>query len=459
MASGAAGANRGNPWPLHIICDSNSGADGVRLMDVNGDGLPDVTTGFEEGNAVRAFLHPGYGAVRDRWPAVTVGAVADTEDAVFVDLDGDGAVDVVSSAEGATQGVFVHWAPTNPADYLNPAAWQTAKIPSSAGRRWMFALPLDVDGRNGIDLVVGGKDTDAKVAWFESPAGDKRNLAAWNMHVMSNVGWTMSLIEYDVDNDGDLDIIVTDRYSTAGLQGARWLENLGKGSAAQSNPWPNHFIGAQNKQPMFSVMHDLDGDGLDDLLVPTQSATGLSLFRRLNRVQNSWQEYHINQPANTGIAKGCNVADIDLDGKLDIVFSFAAAAAPKSGMVWMSYTNTPTDANWVDHEISGPIGIKFDIVALADLDGDGDLDVLTTEENYGAGSRGLGTIWYENPTISIHNRDRDGVPDESDNCVSVYNPGQENLEKGTPLRRPLVHRTHQPAFHHPGSQKRADQFQ
>jgi hypothetical protein len=44
------------------------------------------------------------------------------------------------------------------------------------------------------------------------------------------------------------------------------------------------------------------------------------------------------------------------------------------------------------HEISGPTGVKYDLVALVDLDGDGDLDVITTEEN-----TNLGVIWYENP--------------------------------------------------------------
>ena len=37
------------PWPRHVIDDSSVGADGVRLADVNGDGLPDITTGWEEG--------------------------------------------------------------------------------------------------------------------------------------------------------------------------------------------------------------------------------------------------------------------------------------------------------------------------------------------------------------------------------------------------------------------------
>ena len=30
-------------WPLHVIDDSSRGADGVKLADVNNDGLPDIT--------------------------------------------------------------------------------------------------------------------------------------------------------------------------------------------------------------------------------------------------------------------------------------------------------------------------------------------------------------------------------------------------------------------------------
>lgn len=50
------------------------------------------------------------------------------------------------------------------------------------------------------------------------------------------------------------------------------------------------------------------------------------------------------------------------------------------------------------HNLSGPEGIKYDRIELLDLDGDGDLDVLTCEEEVGVRHEGLGVIWYENPT-------------------------------------------------------------
>ena len=53
------------------------------------------------------------------------------------------------------------------------------------------------------------------------------------------------------------------------------------------------------------------------------------------------------------------------------------------------------EADWAARDISGPEeGIKFDLIQLIDLDGDGDLDVLTCEER-----DNLGVIWYENPAL------------------------------------------------------------
>ncbi|HEO72470.1 MAG TPA: VCBS repeat-containing protein, partial [Candidatus Hydrogenedentes bacterium] len=164
------------PWARHTIDGSSRGADGVRLADVNGDGYLDIATGWEEGGVVRVYLNPGPDGVRDPWPAVTVGRVGAPEDAVFVDLDGDGAMDVVSSCEGGVQTMYVHWAPKEREAYLDTQAWRTEPIPASEGRtRWMFCVPMDVDGQHGIDLVAGSKDPNSLVGWFEAPA-DARDL-------------------------------------------------------------------------------------------------------------------------------------------------------------------------------------------------------------------------------------------------------------------------------------------
>ena len=111
-----------NPWQRHVIDDSSRGADGVRLADFNHDGKLDFVTGWEQGGITRIYLQPQTSQVRHKWPSVTVGRTKSVEDAVAVDLDADGYLDVVSSTEGQTQTLFVHWSPNSNDELLKASA-------------------------------------------------------------------------------------------------------------------------------------------------------------------------------------------------------------------------------------------------------------------------------------------------------------------------------------------------
>jgi len=386
-----------NPfWPRHVIDASHSGADGVRLADTNNDGLLDIATGWEETGYTKVYLHPGHEHVRQTWPSVIVGSTPDVEDAVFADINNDGAVDVISSTEGNSRKIFINWAPENLEDYLDSATWTSEVLPSSDGlMQWMFAVPMQVDGRNGLDIVAGAKGTKAKIGWFQSP-GNPRILSDWTWNPIGPAGWIMSLITRDMDNDGDLDIITSDRMSGV-LKGVRWLENPGQGPD-QKQEWSNHFMGAWNREVMFMEMGDLDGDGLVDALVTEYTNQKILYLRRLDKTGLKWEEYEIEIPDNSGRAKAVRIGDIDGNGKPDIVHTAnTLGVESKVGIIWGSAKNQATDPIWEWHHISGPEGYKFDRIELLDMDGDGDLDVLTCEENYGADSKGLGVLWYENP--------------------------------------------------------------
>ncbi|HPE78298.1 MAG TPA: hypothetical protein PLC80_19550, partial [Draconibacterium sp.] len=49
-----------NSWKMHVIDNSFSGADGVKLADANNDGLEDIATGWEEGGITKIYFHPGF---------------------------------------------------------------------------------------------------------------------------------------------------------------------------------------------------------------------------------------------------------------------------------------------------------------------------------------------------------------------------------------------------------------
>lgn len=366
-------------WTRHTIDNSSRGADGVRVDDVNGDGLPDLTTGWEEGGVIRVYRNPGPKHARDPWPAVTVGEVKSPEDAVFADLDRDGSTDVVSSCEGKTRSIFVHWAPSDRRAYMDSAAWKTEVLPCAKGKQmWMFAVPLQIDGRSGADLIVGSKGPDATVSWLQSPE-DPRDIAGWKLHRLCDAGWIMSLQLHDMDGDRDQDVLVSDRRGST--RGVLWLDNPGSDNVTHA--WKVHRLGCDDREVMFVARATAD-EKLPGAVFAAVRGRGLSIL-----TPPKWTHQEIKMPQNCGTGKGIAVGDIDLNGTTDLVFSCENATGNKSGVRWLEESGE----TWRDHEISGSEGIKFDRIELLDLDRDGDLDVVTCEER-----ANLGVIWYENPT-------------------------------------------------------------
>jgi len=386
----AAGAPAGAPWACHIIDDSSRGADGVKLADVNGDGLMDVATGWEEGGLTRVYLNPGPEESKSKWPAVTVGKTPSVEDAVFADLDGDGAPDVVSCCEGRTRKIFVHWAPKNREDLLAADKWEQCLLGDSEkhAQQWMFAWPMQVDGKGGIDLVAGSKGRNAQIGWFESPQNG-RDLSGYKWRPVSQAGWIMSIWMNDMDGDQDLDLVVSDRRGA--LRGCRWLENPGPGPA-QASPWKSHLIGARGKEVLSMALADLDGDDLEDAVVAVKDMKILFL-KRLDKTGLRWRPHEISADFNAGNTRAVVVADVNGDRRQDLVFTTWNARG-KHGALWLEYNEA--GKCWEPRQISGASkGIKYDRIEMLDLDKDGDPDLLTCEER--EAGRGMGVFWYENP--------------------------------------------------------------
>ena len=383
---GYPGEAAGEPWPRHTIDASSRGADGVRLGDINGDGLPDVATGWEQGSEVRVYLNPGPEKARDPWPILMAGQVAAPEDAVFIDLNGDGQLDVVSATEGEEQTVYAHFSSSGASGNLLTSPWKTKAFPVlRKASKWMFALPLQIDQKRGVDLVVGSKDASGQIGWLQAPENGEV-LADWKWRRLTHADWVMSLRSIDLNGDGHMDIAFSDR---AGPEsGIWWLENPGPERLSQ--PWKKRYVAGNGAEVMFMDYGDLNADGREDFIAATRYGDLVVAYREKSE-DPRWKEASIPFPGQTGTGKAVAIGNIDGDGVPDLVAT-CENSENATGVFWMK---RGPEGKWEAREISGrEEGVKFDRIELIDLDGDNDLDVLTCEERHN-----LGVIWYENPAL------------------------------------------------------------
>lgn len=399
----------GPQWQRYAIDDRFDGPDGTKLSDINGDGLPDVVTGWESEGLTVVYLHPGHRFVRRSWPSVVVGATPKAEDAVFVDLNQDGVLDVVSSCEQRVEKVFVHWAPAKKEQLLVPQAWRQESFPAVEGNsQWMFAEPIKLVSQSGaqqLGLAIGGKnyknDQSADLGLL-LPGADPSKVADYRWRPLAKVSWTMSIVIKDLNGDGHNDILYSDKHGPG--CGVWWLQNPGPKHSDET--WQRHEISSGLDSAMLLSVIDIDGDGLEDVVVPVDllpvgtepKKRSLRILRRLDRAGLNWSTTDVSIPEFSGHPKALTAGDVNGDGRIDLVATSTGATDGQMGTYWLEYRDTPFENSWQVHRIAGPQGIKYDLVHLLDLDGDGDLDVLTNEEKQD--EHGLGVFWYENPTKS-----------------------------------------------------------
>ena len=379
LASSSITELNGKPWIRHTIDNTSLGADGARLADFDHDGDLDIITGWEQGNLTRIYLNPGKGKVEQPWPLLTVGAEASPEDAIMIDLNNDLMMDAVSATEGKNNTIYVHRRSKNGETHWQTKAFQVTREKQA----WMYLHPLDVDGLNNLDIITGSKNPNGAIGWLCSP-DDPWALEAWTWHPLRKSGWIMSLFTVDMDDDGLLDILYSDRKTESASIG--YLKNPGPQANRLKQPWPDRLIGAQNEEVMF-IDHSPHTEHTRRMIAGAIKPNTIAIF--IEKTEQSWTRSNLTIEANTGTSKAVKFADIDRDGQIDLVYSCEHARNHRSGLIWLKKTS---DQTWTAYDISGRPGVKFDLIQTLDLDQDGDLDVITCEE-----VENLGLIWYENP--------------------------------------------------------------
>jgi FG-GAP-like repeat/FG-GAP repeat len=424
----------GRPWNVHVIASAWPGDTRVRVADMNGDARADVILTASEGAGRIAWFEQPLDATA--WPEHPIADMRldGVHSLVVDDLDGDADLDVAVAEmhTSARKRVLV---------FVNDGGdlWRTQTLASTGSHNMQAA---DIDGDGDIDLVgknYGGKGRTLE-AWMNLtrdnfdevlPAAvpffahgwryvaidtrrdeDQRgkfgllsadvNVDGWRDVVAGSFAylnpghelaepWQRIRIGSDVDVIAAIDVDGDEYCDLVGTRGASllWLE----ARSGNASSWSERLVATiPDARTQGYVTADLDRDGREEVVF-TRGTTLLAIRIPARPDAEEWPRVIISETAEE---EGVAAADLDRDGDLDVV------GIEKGGASVFWFENRDAGGSWRSLRIGSHDGGKkwLDRVAVADVNLDGRIDVLVTEEtqdwHYNAN-----LFWFEAPVDPV----------------------------------------------------------
>ena len=335
----------------------------------------------------------------------------------LVDVDKDGDLDFITGGRDPQRHVF--WF-----EYRGKDDWVRHVVgdnhPSDVG-----GAAFDVDRDGFVDHVSGG-------AWYRN-TGKPRDEPFERIVFDKDLAAVHDLVAADVDGDGRLDVVtMSDRNNT------RWYSVPDD----PKQPWRRHDIGGGVHAGV--AVGDIDNDGDNDV------ARSNLWFENVDGKGTQWAEHAIpfgnpNQPYP--LATRCVIVDIDRDGKRDLVMTENEIRAGR--IAWLRNA----DGKGRRWEVNPVKASDFDArgayhsIAVADFDGDGDVDVFTVEMEHIAGARqprwfiwentdGRGAAFVERVILDNGLGGHEAVAADVDGdgdidlCAKLWRPRKDNANSG-----------------------------
>ena len=391
LALAAGSTQSSSPAPEHLWADVTSETIGetgqwtnkVEISDLNEDGRPDLL--FANGGkyseagppeANRAFINHGPGRpFADRSESV-FGPTPDIARVIKArDFDGDGLVDIVVGTTFQTQSRL--YLGTGGGAFREVTPTQLPQMPLSVGD----LEPGDVDGDGDLDLVLADWGPGNNMTnpggrtrlWLNDGAGRFTDATAERMPAtLIRFSWDLEFV--DVDNDADLDIVI----SCKRCGGGSLFRNDGAGRFTEDPRGLPQYTNNYEYEPM-----DLDGDGFLDLVTLNDG--------EILREDNSDRREHVLRNDGKGRFKdataqwwadAANVGEddnmaafLDYDSDGDADFVIGSLSGPDRLLINDGKGHLSLAPGVFDGpETPGTLGL-----ALADLDGDGRMDAVQAQ--------------------------------------------------------------------------------
>lgn len=293
-----------NPNSSEMVWAQNDGNGNFTIRqnipNGKGDFIQGAVAGNINGKQVALSWHQNGGGVQlltipndpvnQTWTRTYASSTTQDEDLSLGNIDNSGGNDLLLGNK---------WLKNSGSVWVNQILYDTSDHPD----RNELA---DINGDGKLDAVVGYEaiNVAGKLAWYEQPekVGGK-----WTEHIISlEVVGPMSMDAGDMDNDGDIDVVVGEHnYKNPATAKLFVFENTNKGTS-----WKKHLVYTGDEHHDGAQLVDIDNDNDLDIISIGWQNNKVTLYENTSSGSNGTQPPPTNNPTPTPSSNNNNYKEL-----------------------------------------------------------------------------------------------------------------------------------------------------